>query len=100
MANVRGGVAPEQQATAVLIPFLDDRCSTFHDFGDAPYLILTDALEVAQPEEHAERLHIVGTLDVAEVQVLSGRIGLVQPEPGRSLVVVAIGDEFLRRSVD
>lgn len=74
-------MAPEQQVTAILIPCLDGWCGSLYLCRNSPYLIFTYALEVAQPEEYAERLDVVNTLNILEADELGCRIGLVNPEP-------------------
>ena len=100
VAGIDGGVAPEEEATASTIPVADDGCCSQHVVRHAPHVAFRHALEVAQPEEHAERVDDVGRGNAGEGHELSRGVLLVQPQPGRSLVVVAVLDEFLRRSID
>jgi hypothetical protein len=100
VSGIDGGMAPEQHAAAILVPLADERSGCLNVGGDVPHVTLADTLKVTQPEEHTERLNIVDTLDIIEAYKLSGRIGLVQPEPCRSLVVVAILNQFFRSTID
>ena len=93
-------MAPEQHAAAILVPLADERSGCLNVGGDVPHVTLTDTLKVTQPEEYTERLNIVDTLDIIEAYILGCGIGLVQPEPCRSLVVVAILNQFFRSTID
>ena len=93
-ADVRSSVSPKEEAATILIPLTNTRSSVHDNFGHLPYGAVV--VEVAHPPEHAVRLEYVGRSDAAEWNEGAGWIGLVEPEPSRSIVVVTIGDELFR----
>ena len=100
MTDIDGGMAPEEQASASLVPFPDDGSGELHHFGHVPYSVLANTFQVAEPEEHAEWFDVANALHVAEIHILSSGIIGLQPQPSRSLVVVALLHEFFRSGID
>ena len=100
MTGIDSGMAPEQQRTTLLVPLADGRRGSLHVSGDVPHVALADAFEVAHPEQHAEAVNVGNRLHVVEADELGGGIVGVQPQPSRSLIVVAILHEFIGRSID
>ena len=52
MADIDGGMAPEEQASAVLVPLFYERSGSFHIGRHIPDIAFRHVLEVSQPEEH------------------------------------------------
>ena len=100
VAGVHGGMAPEQEAAAILVPFTDGRCRRLDGGRDVPDIGLADTLQVTQPEQDTVRSQVAGGSDGREGKEDGGRIGVMQPQPGGSLVVVAVRNEFLGRRID
>ena len=100
VACIDGGVAPEEHAASSLVPLANERRSGLYVGGDVPHVAFADVLKVAEPEEYAVGLNHVGGSDACEGHELSRGVVVVQPEPCRSLVVVALLNELLRCVVD
>ena len=100
VSGIDGGMAPEQKATASLVPLADDGCGSLHVGRHVPHVALAYAFQVAHPEEHAERLDDIGGGDGGEGYELGGGIGLVEPQPCRCLVVVAVGNQLFGGGID
>ena len=96
MSGINCSMAPQQQASTFLIPLLDKWCSSLYNLWHSKYFTFANTFEVAQPEQNTVWIDIVGALYIAEVNVLSGWIGLVQPQPSRSLIIVTILYQLLR----
>ena len=100
MSGIDSSMTPKQHASTILIPFLNRWCCSLHIGRDVPNVAFAHTLKVAQPEEHTVGLYYIDRSDGAERNELSRRIGLVQPQPGRSLIVIALLYQFLWRSID
>ena len=50
VTGIHGSVAPQQQASAVLVPGLDGRCGGLYVCRHCEYFRFTDAFQVTQPE--------------------------------------------------
>ena len=79
VADINGGMTPEQEVASVLIPFLNNRRSSLYICRDIPYIIFSHTLQVAQPEEHAIGLQISRGSDRGERYEDCSRVLLVQP---------------------
>ena len=95
-ADVRSGIRPEQQVATILYILLDAGGCVAGHIGEVPDVVDVAGLEVAQPEEHAVVLNVLISVDVAEIDVFTLRIICLEPEPCAGLVVITVGNEFLR----
>ena len=86
---------PEQQVAAILYILLNTWCSILSYVREVPDIIVIASLEVAQPEEHTVVLNVLNGTDVAEIDVLTLRIVLFEPQPCAGLIVITIGKKLL-----
>ena len=90
---------PQQQITAILHILFDTRCSVLGNIREIPDVIGITSFNVAQPEEHAIIGDILHSADIAEIYILTLRIVLMEPQPCAGLIIVAVGNKFLRCSI-
>ena len=72
MSGINCSMAPQQQASTLLIPILDKWSSCLYNLWHSKYFTFANTFEVAQPEQYTVWIDIVGALYIAEVNVLSG----------------------------
>ena len=86
---------PEQQVAAILDILLDNGSGIASHIREVPDVVHAACLQIAQPEEHAIVFNNLDGTDIPKVDVVTLRIVLVEPQPSRSFVVIAISNEFL-----
>ena len=83
------GMLPEHEIAASPIPVLNVRRGLPDASGLRPGIVLVAGIEVAYVEEDFVGCQVLSLRDVARIEEGALGVRLVEPEPGRSLIVVA-----------